>query len=249
MLKAGTESQRSESQGVFATTHWSVIAAAADTESPQAQEALADLCRAYWYPIYAHIRSRGYNPHDAQDLTQGLFLRLLQKDFLMRVKPQKGRFRSYLLGAVKHFLADESERKNAQKRGGGKVHISFDAMEAEDRFLTEQADDQTPDRLFDRRWAWSLLDGVMERLRAEQTEESNAAVFEALRPHLVAGAEDKSYASVASALGVSETAVRQAVCHLRQRYHRLFWDEISHTVSTRIEAEEEVRYLCSVIGD
>jgi hypothetical protein len=129
------------------------------------------------------------------------------------------------------------------------MHVSFDAMEAEDRFLTEPADAQTPDRLFDRRWALSLLDRVMERLREEQAEESNASIFEALRPHLIAGAEDESYASVASALGQTESAVRQAIFRLRQRYHRLFWDEISHTVSTRTEAEEELRYLCSVIGD
>jgi DNA-directed RNA polymerase specialized sigma24 family protein len=244
------EMQGSEHQGgVFATTHWSIIAAVGHAEEPQAQEALAKLCAVYWYPIYAHLRSHGRSPPDAQALPQGFFLRLLQRDFFARFNPQKGRFRSYLLGALAHFLADEQERKNAQKRGGGQPLVSFDITEAEDRFLTDKADNETPDRLFDRRWALSLLDRVMERLRVEQYGAGKGTAFEVLRQFLVAGESEATYASAAVELGESTAAVSKAVLRLRHRYQRLFWEEISHTVSSPAEAEEELRYLCSVVGN
>lgn len=239
----------SKLRGIFATTHWSVIAAAAQPEGSSAREALAQLCQTYWYPVYAHLRTRGYQPADAQDLTQDLFLRLLQKDFLSHLDPHKGRFRSYLLSALNHLIADEMDRRNSQRRGGREPHVSFDAAEAEDRFRLDPVDSDTPDRLFDRRWALALLERVLDRLRAAQVTAGRAATFEALRPFLVEGSGGVTYASVAAQLGQTVNAVAQAVSRLRRQYRRLFWEEISHTVTSEAEAQEEFRYLCSVMGD
>lgn len=249
MGTGGTPSYYCPAKGTFGTTHWSVVTAAANRNESQAQEALSTLCQTYWYPIYAYLRGHGHKPEDAQDLTQALFLRLLQTDFPSRLDPQKGRFRSYLLGALNHLLADSRDRQNAQRRGGTQPHISFDLAQAEGRFASETADNDSPDRIFDRHWALALLDRVLERLGAEQTEAGAGTTFAALRPFLIDGGNHQSYSAVATRFGQTEAAVSKAVSRLRQRYQHLFWEEISQTVTTHAEAEDELRYLCSVIGE
>lgn len=243
--QSGTAAPRA---GQFLTTHWSVVLAAADTSSPQAPQALATLCQAYWYPLYAFVRRQGHSPHDAQDLTQAFFARLLEKGYLKDVDRQRGRFRSFLLASLKHFLANQWDRARALKRGGGQQVISLDERDAESRYALEPKDEQSADRLYERRWALLLLERVLGRLKQEFVSAGKAGLFEALKGVLSAGSGALPYAEVAARLGTSEAAVKVAVHRLRRRYRELLRAEIAQTVASPAEVEDEIRYLFAVLS-
>jgi DNA-directed RNA polymerase specialized sigma24 family protein len=232
----------------FATTRWSLVLQAKDRLAPDANEALADLCRAYWYPLYVLIRRRSRDGHEAQDLTQSFFARLLEKDFLGDVDPARGRFRAFLLAAVKHFLANEWDKDHAQKRGGGCRVVSLDARSfdwdsGESRYLLEPVEYLTAERVFERQWALALLDRVLSRLRDEQIDADKLSAFEVLQPFLSIDREAANYAQAAGQLGTTESAARVAAHRLRKRYRELLRDEIAHTVAGPEEIEDEIRYL------
>jgi len=234
--------------GVFATTHWSVVLAAGRNNTPQAIEALEKLCRTYWYPLYAYLRRRGCSEHDAQDLTQGFFAHLLERRSIQGVEREKGKFRSFLLASLNYFLADERDRASAQKRGGGREAISLDAQEAEQRYRLETVEERSPDRLFERRWAMTLLDQVLTRLAREFTDAGKGELFDRLQPFLVEGTGDNTYGEIAQEVGTTEEALKKAVQRMRRRYHLLFREEIAQTVASPDEVEEELRHLRSVLG-
>lgn len=232
----------------FVTTHWSVVLAARDKDSPQSAEALEELCRAYWYPLYAFVRRQGHSPHDAQDLTQEFFARLLRKDYLQVVAREKGRFRSFLLVALRRFLLNEWDRNCAQKRGGGQTLVSLDTSMAESRYQTEPSPALSPDRIYERRWALTLLDRTLARLRQEFTRLGKSQEFDRLKACLAADRGGIDYASAATDLGLSEGAARVATHRLRKRFRELFREEIAHTVSVE-ELEDEIRHLMAVLGE
>jgi DNA-directed RNA polymerase specialized sigma24 family protein len=236
-------------QPLFATTHWSVVLATADQDSPQGAAALEKLCRTYWYPLYCYVRRHGYGHEDAQDLTQGFLLQLLERHSLARVDAGKGRFRSFLLAGLNYFLADHRDRASAQKRGGGQPLLSFmDGSVADERYRLEPVDERSPDKLFERRWALTLLDQVLTRLEQEFRETGKAELFQRLHVFLVAGTGEDSYAAAGAELGMSGDAVKKAVHRMRHRYYELFREEIAHTVADPAEVEEEMRYLCTVMA-
>jgi RNA polymerase sigma-70 factor (ECF subfamily) len=227
----------------FVATRWTVVLAAAKgRDSPEVADAMAELCRTYWYPLYAFIRRRGYESHEAEDLTQEFFARLLERHVLVGIDREKGKFRAFLLAAAKHFLANERDRAQAQKRGGGRAMIAWDCLNAEARYRLEPAHDLTPERLFERRWALALLDRVLARLQAEFDEGGKTRLFEALKGALAGGLES-TYAAIAERLGMSEVAVKVAVHRLRRRYRHLLREEIAHTVADPTEIDEEIRHL------
>lgn len=229
---------------IFTPTHWSVVLAAAGrTDSTHARDALEKLCRNYWVPLYAFVRRQGHNPHDAQDLTQEFFARLLEKNFLAGVQPDKGRFRSFLLASVKHFLANEWDKSMAQKRGGGHLPISIDAALAESAVGLELADTVTAEKIFERRWALALLEQVLRRLREEYTRDGKENQFEQLKPTLTEASRSVPYAEIAVRLGTSEGAVKVAVHRLRQRYRELLRAEIAQTVAGIEDVDDEIRNL------
>lgn len=229
------------------TTRWSVVLAAGEPGEPEAQAALAALCESYWYPLYAFIRRQGYRPEDAQDLTQGFFARLLEKQFLHAVEPGKGRFRSFLLAACKHFLANERDRAGTRKRGGGQPP-PVNLQTAEQRYLLEPAHAVTPERLFERRWAMTLLEQVLGRLRQEYASEEKAQQFMVLKPFLAGERSAGRYAEVGVELGLSEGAVKVAVHRLRRRYRELLREEIARTVDDPAEVEQEIRDLFAALA-
>jgi RNA polymerase sigma factor (sigma-70 family) len=234
--------------GQFRTTHWSMVVAAQDRASPQATEALAALCRTYWYPLYAFIRRQGFDADQAHDLTQGFFARLLEKDFLQAADPQRGKFRAFLLTACKHFLANELDRAQALKRGGGQTILSLDHGTADQRYRREPAHSLTPERLFERRWALTLLQQVLARLREEFHGSSRGRLFDALKAALTADPNALPYRPLAERLSMSEGAVRVAVHRLRQRYRDLLREEIAQTVDAPEQVEEEIRHLFQALG-
>jgi RNA polymerase sigma-70 factor (ECF subfamily) len=232
----------------FTTTHWSVVANLAQRDTPEFTMAFENLCRAYWYPLYAHVRQRGHPPPEAQDLTQGFFLHLLERKPFLGLHPAKGRFRSFLLAAVDLFLADQRARQCAQKRGGGRELLPLDATEAEARYRLEPTDDRSPDRLFERRWALALLDQVLVRLQQEYAASGRAELFRQLEPFLVEGAQARPWGDVASELGLTEDAVKKAVQRLRHRYGLLFREEVAQTLADPAEIEDELRHLREVLS-
>ena len=232
---------------VFVTTHWSVVLAAGDG-STRAQDALAKLCQTYWYPLYSHVRRSGYSPHDSQDLTQEFFTRLLERQFLASADPSRGRFRSFMLASLNHFLIKEWEKARTQKRGGGHEMLSLDLAAAERRYDLELADYATPDKAFDKQWALALLDEVLERLESEYREDGKADLFAALKRSLAGTRESQPYAELAAQLGMSESAIKVAVHRLRKRYRELLKLEISNTVNSPQETEEELRHLVQALA-
>ena len=231
--------------GVFATTHWSVVLEAGQGEAEAASRALENLCRAYWYPLYAFIRRRGHDAHEAQDLTQAFFADLLARESFATAQPQKGRFRSFLLGAAQNFLGKQRERAQTLKRGGQCAFVSLDEEDAEGRYRHEPAHDWTPEKLFERRWALTLLDNTLAALREEYRRAGKTPHFDALQTFL--SAEAASYVEAASALRLSEGAVRVAVHRLRRRYGELLRAEIAQTVADAGEVEAEVAHLFTVL--
>jgi RNA polymerase sigma-70 factor (ECF subfamily) len=232
----------------FVTTHWSVVLSAGRSDSTRARQALEGLCQTYWYPLYAYVRRRGYPPHDAQDLTQGFFACLLERQSLANADPNKGRFRSFLLGAINHFLATERAKIQTQKRGGGCEILSLDLAEAERRFDLEPADNATPDKAFDKAWATALLDKVLGQLEEEFRREQKAHLFDTLKQALAGPREAQPYSALATQLSMNEGAVRTAVHRLRKRYRQLLEAEIAHTVASPEEVTDEMRYLLQVVA-
>ncbi|HEX4265039.1 MAG TPA: sigma-70 family RNA polymerase sigma factor [Verrucomicrobiae bacterium] len=234
----------------FTPTHWSVVLAAAGcADSTHARDALERLCRNYWLPIYAFVRRQGHSPHDAQDLTQEFFARLLEKNYLARADREKGRFRSFLLASVKHFLANEWDKAQAQKRGGGRILISIDAELAENSFGMEPVDLLTADKIFERRWALALLEQVLRRLREEYTRDGKEKQFEQLKATLTEASRSLPYAEIATRLATSEGAVKVAVHRLRQRYRELLRAEISDTVANAGEIDDEIGNLFAALAN
>jgi len=232
----------------FTATHWSVVLAARGGGSTRARAALEALCGAYWYPLYAFVRRMGQRPHDAEDSVQGFFAVCLEKNYLEAAEESKGRFRSFLLLALKRFLAKERDKSRARKRGGGQKPIALDSLTAEERYALEPAENLSADKLFERRWALTLLEQVLSRLRDEQAAAGQREAFEQLKEFLVAGGRGTPYAELAGRLGASEGAVKVAVHRLRQRYRQLLEEEIANTVTSPEEAEEERRYLLAVLS-
>jgi len=233
---------------VFATTHWSVVLKVGQEDSAQAILALEQLCRTYWYPLYAYVRRLGYTEHDAQDLIQGFFVLLLKRQALHNLVPGRGKFRSFLLTALNRFLHDEHDRRQAQKRGGGQPVISLDAQEAEQRYRMEPPDTETPEKLFDRRWAMTLIDGALHRLQQKYAADNNAPLFEQLRGYIVEGRDNRPYAEVARQIGINEDAVKKAVQRLRRRFRETVLEEIAQTVHSRDDIDGELRHLLSVLS-
>jgi RNA polymerase sigma factor (sigma-70 family) len=233
----------------FQTTRWSMVLSARDGDSTEAREALSALCETYWYPLYAFVRRKGHDADAAQDLVQGFFTRLLEKDYLAAVKPEKGRFRSFLMAACTHFLANQVDHDRAKKRGGDRSLISIDRLTAEGRYGREPAHELTAERLFERQWALALLDNVLAALTAEMTRAGKARQFEALRPALLGGAKRTPYAQIAADLGLSEDAARAAANRLRRRYRTLLCEEVARTVDDPAEVDVEIRSLFGSLGD
>jgi RNA polymerase sigma-70 factor (ECF subfamily) len=231
----------------FATTHWTLVLAAKDCEAPQAREALAALCTAYWYPLYAFIRRQGHDAHAAQDLTQEFFMRLLEPGFLGTVDRAKGKFRSFLLACCKHFLANERDRARALKRGGGRWPAALDFAAAESRYALERASALSPERLFERRWASTLLDQVLVRLRDEFATAGKEKYFNRLKTYLAGDRSGGTYEEFGAEFGMSEGAVKVAVHRLRGRYRELLREEIARTVDAD-QIEAEIRDLFAVLG-
>jgi RNA polymerase sigma-70 factor (ECF subfamily) len=232
---------------LFVTTHWSVVLAAGHSDTTRAYDALAHLCKTYWYPLYAYARRRGCSQPDAQDLTQEFFARLLAGNWVARADRERGRFRSFLLSAMKHFMANEWNKAQAQKRGGGQPVLSLDDSSAEHRYRREPAETATPESLFERGWALTLLEGVLARLEEEYCREGKQVWMEAMRPALTMDRGDIDYAELAGKLGLTETAARVAVHRLRHRYRQLIRAEVASTVASPEEVDAEMSHLFQVL--
>jgi RNA polymerase sigma factor (sigma-70 family) len=232
----------------FTNTRWTLIAAARCDGSPGAAEALETLCRTYWYPLYVYVRRRGHNAQDAEDLTQAFFYHLLQRHFLESVDRQKGRFRSFLLASLNHFLSDQRDMACTQKRDGGRPLVSLDGESPGQRFHREPASDDTPEKMFDRRWALTVLEQAQTRLRHDYQAHGKAALFERLKAFLDEAGDLAQYRKEAVALGMTPGAVAVAVHRLRERYQEMILAEVSRTVSDQEEIESEYRYLREVLS-
>jgi RNA polymerase sigma-70 factor (ECF subfamily) len=231
----------------FASTRWSIVAAASRKESPEAQEALAVLCQAYWYPLYAYARRRSASAQDAQDQTQEFFARLLEKDYLQSADPRRGKFRSFLLTAFQRFLAKEHARATAQKRGGERRLLSLEFHDGERRYSHEPADSTTPEKFYERRWALTLLEQALARLRQEFTFAGKEQLFEALKGTLTGDGISEPYERIGRDLGLSEPAVKTASHRLRRRYQELLRAEVAQTVASPEEVDDELRDLFAAV--
>ena len=234
----------------FRTTRWSVILVAAESQMPGSQEALTELCRDYWYPLYAFARRRGHPPYDAQDLTQGFFLALLKRRALKRADPARGKFRSFLLGSFKNFLSDEADRARSLKRGGDREFVFLDAADAETRYQLEPADYLTAEKIYDARWAMTLMTRAVKCLHEECAAIGETARFEVLRPFagVELGTAPPSYEAVAEALGISLGAAKTSIHRFRKQYAALVRQEVARTVSDPAEIDEEIRALCDALA-
>ena len=235
------------SQDRFSTTRWSMVLAARVKDEPGSAEALALLCETYWFPLYFFVRRRGHGPDEALDLTQGYFLRLMERRYLDDVRPEAGKFRSFLLASVKHYLANERRDAAALKRGGDRPPLSLDVDEAEGRYRLEPADDRTPETAYERQWALTITRLAHERLRREMSEAGKREQHRLLVPFMSGDDPGRSYADVAAELETSEAAVRMAVTRLRRRFGRILREEIAPTVEDEAEIDDEVRHLLSVV--
>jgi len=230
----------------FPTTRWTLVVAAGDPDRTEGRSALVSLCENYWYPLYAWLRRRGYPADQAQDLTQEFFIRVLDGRYLNRADPEKGRFRSFLLSSLKFFVADEEDRNRARKRGGGAL-VPLEFPSGEERYQREPAHDETPERIFERHWALSVLDRVVEKLRSEFVQHGRPEHFERLKVSLL-GQSDVPYAALAREMNTSEGALKVAIHRLRKRYRELFRREIADTVADPADVESELRHLASVLA-
>lgn len=233
---------------VFATTHWSVVLQAGEERTAQGQAALETLCRTYWFPLFAFLRRKGHTEADAKDLTQQFFALLLERRDFQTVDARKGKFRTFLLTSLMHFLSNERDRAQAAKRGGGKIIISLDAIPPEQFQRYEPATELSPDKLFDQRWAMALLETAVARLQAEMAAAGKADVFEQLKVFLTTEPREGQYAAVATRLGCASASVAVMVHRLRQRYRELVRAEVANTVSSPLEVEEEMRHLSAALN-
>ncbi|MBV9124434.1 MAG: sigma-70 family RNA polymerase sigma factor [Planctomycetes bacterium] len=232
----------------FATTQWSLVLRAGQRGGQEADEALAALCQRYWFPLYAYVRRRVLDVNEAEDLTQEFFTHLLEKQVLGRASPQRGRFRSFLLTALKNFLANERDRAGAHKRGGGRRRLTFDLDAGESRLGLEPAHDLTPERVFEKQWALTLLEVVMERFQQEIAAAGKTRQFALLKGALTGDRHGLPYTAIAAELGMSEEAARQAAHRLRKRYRELLREEVAHTLAEPGEVDEEIRCLFEILG-
>jgi RNA polymerase sigma-70 factor (ECF subfamily) len=244
-----TEAPGAMAQPLFATTHWSVVLATANEDSPQATAALEQLCRTYWHPLYVYVRRRGHSPEDAQDLTQQFFALFLQKQYFRLADRARGRFRTFLLHALEHFLVNEWKRSQRLKRGGGAPCLSLDAGQSEQRYAREPTGTMTPERAYEKRWAMTLLERVLASLEDEYAAAGSARVFQELAGLLWGKDAGVSYAQIGERLGMSDGAVRGAMHRLRERYRGRLRAEVAHTVADPGEVEAELRYLIQVVSD
>jgi RNA polymerase sigma-70 factor (ECF subfamily) len=233
---------------VFVTTRWTVVLSAGRKSSPQSDRALSELCQTYWYPLYAYVRHRGHSKEDAEDLTQAFFARFLEKNYLVGLSAERGKFRAFLLASLKHFLANEWDKSQTQKRGGGALHLSLDWQVADERYHLDPPDPTSPDQLYDRDWALALLERVIARLREECAADGKAELFEHARDFLMVGEAAIPYAQAAQKLQLNEGAVRVAVHRLRKRYRELLRDEIAQTLSDPAQVKEELRSLQAALA-
>jgi RNA polymerase sigma-70 factor (ECF subfamily) len=232
----------------FQTTRWTLVQAAAINPTGDSRRALSTLCQTYWQPVYAFIRRNGYDPDPSQDLTQGFFAMMLEKDFLIQADQKRGRFRSFLLTAVKHFLSNEWDRSHALKRGGVQVAVSFDLVEAEMWYLPSVVDNETPEKAFERQWAHSILEKVMASLRADYVRAGKGEHFDFLSEFLNQDSDNVSYEELAGKMAMSAGALRMAVYRMRGRYRRLLREEITETVSAADEIDAEIRFLIAILS-
>jgi RNA polymerase sigma-70 factor (ECF subfamily) len=234
--------------GRFATTRWSVVLTAADPTLPASADALAELCRTYWYPIYAFVRRQGNAHESAQDLTQEFFARMLEKRYIDDVGPEKGRFRTFLLVCLKRFLANEWDKTRAQKRGGGKAHLSIDFQDADGRYSLEPGHDVTAQKIFERRWALTVLERTLAGVAQEFAESGRGGLFDALKVYLVGDVSAPPYAQTGNRLGMTEGAVKVAVHRLRERYRAALRREIAATVEREDDVDREIAELFAALG-
>ena len=232
----------------FHTTRWSIVVAAGEGVTPEGRAALETLCRACWFPLYAFARRGGDGPEEAADLVQGFFAELLEKGYLRQADRERGRFRTFLLAAFRHHASKEREKARAQKRGGGVATMSLDFAYGESRYLAEPVDDRTPERIYERRWALSLLDRVLEELRASYGEGERGVVFDALRPLLVGGGPATSLGEIGTRIGMSEGAAKVALHRMRRRYRDLLRAAIAETVADPAEVDDEIRHLLEALA-
>ena len=231
----------------FTTTHWSAVLLAGGETSAEADRALEDLCRAYWYPLYAYVRRQGRSAEDAQDLTQEFFSRLLERKYLRLADPERGRFRTFLLSSLKNFLVNEWEKSRAAKRGGGCVTFSLNEQDADGRYLMEPVDGLTPDRIYEKRWAVALLANVLARLRQQYLAHDKVVLFEALKPYVAGDTIVEGYEEIAARLDMNAGAVRIAMHRLRETYRQLLRDEVARTVEGPADIDEELRHLVAAL--
>lgn len=236
----------SDAPGAFPHTRWSVVLAASRPPSPASAEALETICRAYWHPLYAYVRRCGQSPHDAQDLTQEFFRRLLEKRWLESADREKGRLRTFLILALKHFMANEWRRESALKRGGGQSHIPLETALAESRFAADST--SPPEELFDRQWALTLLDLTVKKLQAELAAADRTAYFDKLKSCLTAGRGEMDYDEIAQQLGVTAGAARVAAHRLRKRFRQLYREEIAQTLADPADLDGELQHLAAALG-
>jgi RNA polymerase sigma factor (sigma-70 family) len=246
--RSGPEQGDTAPAQCFVTTHWSIVLTAKQGEPNEVGIALEKLCRAYWWPLYAFVRRRGYEAHDAQDLTQEFFARLLAQDFLRAVDRSKGKFRSFLLAAMEHFLAKEWRRTNAQKRGGKFSFVSIDDETAEQPYLQLSSSDPSPEKTFDQQWALTLLNQAVTRLSHEFVADGKSRLFEEIKVFLTGEKKAASYAELAARLGTTEAALKMAVSRMRQRYVELLRAEVANTVNDPKDVEEEWRSLAAALS-
>jgi RNA polymerase sigma-70 factor (ECF subfamily) len=243
-----TAQERESAPGAFSTTHWSVVLAAGRTQSPEVSEALDRLCRAYWPPLYSYVRRKGHGPDDAQDLVQEFFARFLEHKYVRFADRSRGRFRTFLLSAFQHFLVNEWKHANRRKRGGGSRPVSIDAQDTENFFLAELADNRSPDKAFERRWALTLLGRVLDQLQAEFVSDERGHLFDELKGFLSGSACDSSYAELGGRLGMTEGNLKVTVHRLRRRYRELLRREISMTVNDPELIDDEIRQLRAALS-
>ena len=240
--------ERRTSAARFATTRWSVVLAARCERSLDSQQALSSLCESYWYPAYAYVRGRGHRRDEAEDLTQGFFARLLEKDALRAADPGRGRFRSFLLGSLQNFLANKRRDAMAKKRGGGRVALSLDFRTADERYSLEPAHELTPERIYERRWALTLLELCLAKL-SQELERSGKGDRFGLFKEFLAGESSRSYKEVAGELGMTEGAIKVSVHRLRRRYREILREEIAQTVAAPEDVDEELQHLLSILSE
>lgn len=242
-----TSPRPGEGGDAFPVTHWSIVRAAGQGDSRQSARALEELCRTYWFPLYAYVRRRGYSAHDAQDMTQGFFAAFLARDPFVDLEPERGKFRAFLLACLKHYISNARDHARALKRGGGQAPVSWDTVEAEERFVRTPCEDLTPDRVYERQWALALLDHVLTRLEAEMRAKDKMQLFDCLKGCLTIDRSSLPYADVARQLDMTEGAVKVAVHRLRGRYRELLREEIAHTVDSPELVNDELQALFAAL--